>query len=204
MKFLDQAKIYVRSGNGGAGCVSFRREKYIEYGGPDGGDGGKGGDVIIECVDGLNTLIDYRYKQHFKAETGIHGMGRNRTGAHGGDVVLKVPVGTQIFEEDNETLIADLTELGQKVMLLKGGNGGFGNAHFKSSTNRAPRNAVSVVGGGARAAAGNSARNVAGRARRLVGPPRVLVSQVRVDTACVMGGWGCGRVHAVWSGMVCA
>jgi len=141
MKFLDQAKIYVRSGNGGAGCVSFRREKYIEYGGPDGGDGGKGGDVIVECVDGLNTLIDYRYKQHFKAETGIHGMGRNRTGAHGKDVVLKVPVGTQILEEDNETLIADLTELGQQVLLLKGGNGGFGNAHFKSSVNQAPRRA---------------------------------------------------------------
>jgi GTP-binding protein len=141
MKFLDQAKIYVRSGNGGAGCVSFRREKYIEHGGPDGGDGGKGGDVIVECVDGLNTLIDYRYKQHFKAETGIHGMGRNRTGAHGNDVVLKVPVGTQIFEEDNETLIADLTELGQRVLLLKGGNGGFGNAHFKSSVNQAPRRA---------------------------------------------------------------
>ncbi|MBO6754691.1 MAG: GTPase ObgE [Roseibium sp.] len=141
MKFLDQAKIYVRSGNGGAGCVSFRREKYIEFGGPDGGDGGRGGDVIVECVDGLNTLIDYRYKQHFKAGTGVHGMGKNRTGADGPDVVLKVPVGTQILEEDNETLIADLTELGQRVLLLKGGNGGFGNAHFKSSVNQAPRRA---------------------------------------------------------------
>ncbi|WP_150525284.1 GTPase ObgE [Roseibium sediminis] len=141
MKFLDQAKIYVRSGNGGAGCVSFRREKYIEYGGPDGGDGGRGGDVIIECVDGLNTLIDYRYKQHFKAGTGIHGMGKNRTGADGEDVILKVPVGTQILEEDNDTIIADLTELGQQVKLLKGGNGGFGNAHFKSSVNQAPRRA---------------------------------------------------------------
>ena len=141
MKFLDQAKIYVRSGNGGAGCVSFRREKYIEYGGPDGGDGGRGGDVIIECVDGLNTLIDYRYQQHFKAGTGIHGMGKNRTGADGEDVILKVPVGTQILEEDNETIIADLTELGQQVKLLKGGNGGFGNAHFKSSVNQAPRRA---------------------------------------------------------------
>jgi GTPase len=141
MKFLDQAKIYTRSGNGGAGCVSFRREKYIEYGGPDGGDGGRGGDVYVECVNGLNTLIDYRYKQHFKAETGVHGMGKNRTGADGGHVTLKVPVGTQILEEDNETVIADLTEIGQKVLLLKGGNGGFGNAHFKSSVNQAPRRA---------------------------------------------------------------
>ncbi|MBD8878461.1 GTPase ObgE [Roseibium polysiphoniae] len=141
MKFLDQAKIFMRSGNGGAGCVSFRREKYIEYGGPDGGDGGRGGDVWVECVDGLNTLIDYRYQQHFKAETGIHGMGKNRTGADGGDVTLKVPVGTQVLEEDNETVVADLTEVGQKVLLLKGGNGGFGNAHFKSSVNQAPRRA---------------------------------------------------------------
>ncbi|GGB46518.1 GTPase Obg [Roseibium aquae] len=141
MKFLDQAKVYVRSGNGGAGSVSFRREKYIEFGGPDGGDGGRGGDVVIECVDGLNTLIDYRYKQHFKAETGIHGMGKNRTGADGADVVLKVPVGTQVLEEDNETILADLTEVGQRIVLLKGGNGGFGNAHFKSSVNQAPRRA---------------------------------------------------------------
>ena len=141
MKFLDQAKIYIRSGNGGAGCVSFRREKFIEFGGPDGGDGGRGGDVIAECVDGLNTLIDYRYQQHFKAKTGGHGMGKNRTGANGADVILKVPVGTQIFDEDNETLLADLTQVGQRVGLARGGNGGFGNAHFKSSTNRAPRHA---------------------------------------------------------------
>jgi GTP-binding protein len=141
MKFLDQAKVYVRSGDGGAGAVSFRREKFIEFGGPDGGDGGCGGDVWAESVDGLNTLIDYRYQQHFKAATGGHGMGRNRSGAKGADVVLRVPRGTQIFEEDNETLIADLTELGQRVLLAAGGNGGFGNAHFKSSTNRAPRRA---------------------------------------------------------------
>jgi GTP-binding protein len=141
MKFLDQAKVYVRSGDGGAGAVSFRREKFIEFGGPDGGDGGRGGDVWVECVDGLNTLIDYRYQQHFKAGTGGHGMGRNRSGAKGADVVLRVPRGTQVFEEDNETLIADLTEVGQRVLLAAGGNGGFGNAHFKSSTNRAPRHA---------------------------------------------------------------
>jgi len=141
MKFLDQAKIYGRSGDGGAGAVSFRREKYIEYGGPDGGDGGRGGDVYVECVDGLNTLIDFRYHQHYKAKTGTHGMGRNRTGAKGADVVLRVPVGTEILEDDNETVLADLTEVGQKVLLLKGGNGGFGNAHFKSSTNQAPRHA---------------------------------------------------------------
>ncbi|SUA99396.1 GTP-binding protein Obg [Pannonibacter phragmitetus] len=141
MKFLDQAKIYVRSGNGGAGAVSFRREKFIEFGGPDGGDGGRGGDVWVECVEGLNTLIDYRYQQHFKAGTGVHGMGRNRTGAKGNDVVLRVPVGTEILEEDNETVIADLTEPGQRLLLLRGGNGGFGNAQFKSSTNQAPRHA---------------------------------------------------------------
>ena len=141
MKFLDQAKVYVRSGDGGAGAVSFRREKFIEFGGPDGGDGGRGGDVWAECVDGLNTLIDYRYQQHYKAKTGQHGMGRNRAGAKGEDVVLKVPVGTQIFDEDNETLIADLTEVGQRVLIAKGGNGGFGNSHFKSSTNQAPRRA---------------------------------------------------------------
>jgi GTPase len=141
MKFLDQAKIYIRSGNGGGGAVSFRREKFIEFGGPDGGDGGRGGDVIAECVDGLNTLIDYRYQQHFKAGTGVHGMGRNRAGGKGADVVLKVPVGTQIFEEDNETLIADLTEVGQRVVIARGGNGGFGNLHFTTSTNRAPRRA---------------------------------------------------------------
>ncbi len=141
MKFLDQAKIYIRSGDGGAGSVSFLREKFREFGGPNGGDGGRGGDVVAECVDGLNTLIDYRYQQHFKARTGGHGMGKNRTGADGGDVILRVPVGTQILEEDNETLIADMTEIGQRVILAKGGNGGFGNAHFKTSANQAPRRA---------------------------------------------------------------
>ncbi|MCA3554750.1 GTPase ObgE [Aestuariivirga sp.] len=141
MKFLDQAKVYVRSGDGGAGSVSFRREKFIEMGGPDGGDGGKGGDVWIEAVDGLNTLIDYRYQQHFKAATGGHGMGRLRAGANSGDIVLKVPVGTQVFEEDNETMVADLARLGDRFRIARGGNGGFGNAHFKSSTNRAPRHA---------------------------------------------------------------
>jgi GTP-binding protein len=141
MKFLDQAKIYIRSGDGGAGAVSFRREKFIEFGGPDGGDGGRGGDVWAEAVDGLNTLIDYRYQQHFKAGTGTHGMGRNRTGPSGADVVLKVPIGTEILAEDGETLIADLTEIGQRVLLARGGNGGFGNLHFTTSTNRAPRRA---------------------------------------------------------------
>jgi len=141
MKFLDQAKVYIRSGDGGAGCVSFRREKFIEFGGPDGGDGGRGGDVRIECVDGLNTLIDYRYQQHFKARPGGHGMGKNRAGGKGTDIVLKVPKGTQIFDENNETLIADLTEIGQSIVIAKGGNGGFGNAYFTTSTNRAPRHA---------------------------------------------------------------
>ena len=141
MKFLDQTKIYIRSGNGGAGAVSFRREKFIEYGGPDGGDGGRGGDVWVESADGLNTLIDYRYQQHFKAGTGVHGMGRSRHGADGKTLVLKVPTGTQIFEEDGETLIADLDKPGMKVLLAKGGNGGFGNEYFKSSTNRAPYHA---------------------------------------------------------------
>jgi len=141
MKFLDEAKVYIRSGDGGNGCVSFRREKFIEFGGPNGGDGGKGGDVVAEAVEGLNTLIDYRYQQHFKARRGGNGMGKDRHGANGADLVLKVPAGTQIFEEDGETLIADLTELGARVVLAKGGNGGFGNAHFKSSTNRAPRHA---------------------------------------------------------------
>ncbi len=141
MKFLDQARVYVRSGNGGAGALSFRREKFIEFGGPDGGDGGRGGDVVVEVVDGLNTLIDFRYQQHFKAKTGGHGMGKNRAGARGADAVLRVPAGTQVFEEDGETLIADLTEVGQRVVIARGGNGGFGNAHFKSSTNRAPRRA---------------------------------------------------------------
>ncbi|KUO67899.1 MAG: GTPase Obg [Alphaproteobacteria bacterium BRH_c36] len=139
MKFLDSAKIYVQSGKGGDGGLSFRREKYIEYGGPDGGDGGHGGDVIIECVDNLNTLIDYRYQQHFKAKPGVNGMGRNRSGARGEDCIIKVPPGTQVFAEDNETLLADLTNIGDRVRIAKGGNGGFGNAHFKSSTNQAPR-----------------------------------------------------------------
>ena len=141
MKFLDQAKVYVRSGDGGAGAVSFLREKFVEFGGPNGGNGGRGGDVVVECVDGLNTLIDYRYQQHFKAKTGTHGMGKQRTGADGADVVLRVPVGTQIFEDDNETLIVDMTEVGQRIVLLSGGNGGFGNAHFKTSSNQAPRHA---------------------------------------------------------------
>jgi GTPase len=141
MKFLDEAKVYIRSGDGGNGCVAFRREKFIEFGGPSGGNGGRGGDVVIEAVDGLNTLIDYRYQQHFKAERGVNGMGKDRHGANGKPVVLKVPVGTQIFDEDRETLIHDFTTLGEKFTLAKGGNGGFGNAHFKSATNRAPRNA---------------------------------------------------------------
>jgi GTP-binding protein len=141
MKFLDQAKIYVRSGDGGAGCIGFRREKFIEFGGPDGGDGGRGGDVWVECVANLNTLIDYRYQQHFKAKNGMPGMGRNRAGANGSDITIKVPPGTQVLAEDQETLLADLTHAGERVMLAKGGNGGFGNAHFKSSTNRAPRHA---------------------------------------------------------------
>ncbi len=141
MKFLDQAKVYVRSGDGGRGCVSFRREKFIEFGGPNGGDGGRGGDVWAEAVDGLNTLIDYRYQQHFKAATGGHGMGKSRAGANAPDIVLKVPAGTQLYEEDNETLIADLVKPGDRVRLARGGNGGFGNEHFKSSTNRAPRHA---------------------------------------------------------------
>jgi GTP-binding protein len=141
MQFLDQAKVYVRAGDGGNGAVGFRREKFVEFGGPDGGNGGRGGDVIVECVANLNTLLDYRYQQHFKAKKGGHGMGQNRTGAKGADVVLKVPPGTQILDEDNETLIADLTTPGERIVLLKGGNGGFGNAHFKSSTNQAPRRA---------------------------------------------------------------
>ena len=139
MKFLDQAKAYVSSGDGGAGACSFRREKFIEFGGPNGGDGGRGGDVIVEAASGLNTLIDYRYKQHFKASRGGHGQGRDRSGAKGEDAVLRVPVGTQILDEDQETVLVDLAQEGQRVVLLKGGDGGFGNAHFKSSTNRAPR-----------------------------------------------------------------
>ncbi|MEG9884680.1 MAG: GTPase ObgE [Hyphomicrobiales bacterium] len=141
MKFLDRAKIYVRAGDGGHGCLSFRHEKFVEFGGPDGGDGGRGADVWVEAVHGLNTLIDYRYRQHFRAECGVHGMGRGRTGAGGAPLVLKVPVGTQVFEEDELTPIADLTAPGQRVLLARGGNGGFGNARFKSSTDRAPRRA---------------------------------------------------------------
>ena len=141
MKFLDLAKVYIRSGAGGGGAMSFRREKYIEHGGPDGGDGGDGGDVWAEAVDGLNTLIDFRYQQHFFAKTGQGGMGKQRTGKTGADMVLRVPVGTEILDEDQETVIADMTEVGQRALLAKGGNGGFGNLHFKSSTNRAPRRA---------------------------------------------------------------
>lgn len=141
MKFLDIAKVYIKSGAGGAGSVSFRREKSVEYGGPDGGDGGRGGDVWVEAINNLNTLIDFRFQQHFKAKIGGHGMGRNRHGANGDDVTLKVPTGTQIYEEDDETLIIDLDEEGQRFRLLKGGNGGFGNAHFKTSRNQAPRHA---------------------------------------------------------------
>ncbi len=141
MKFLDLARVHIRSGAGGPGCVSFRREKFIEYGGPDGGDGGRGGDVWAEAVPGLNTLVDYRYRQHFFARNGEHGMGRQRTGKDGEDVVLKVPVGTEILDEDQETVIADLTEVGQRHLIAKGGNGGFGNLHFKTATNRAPRHA---------------------------------------------------------------
>ncbi len=142
MKFLDQCKIYVRSGNGGGGSVSFRREKFIEYGGPDGGDGGRGGDVWVEAVEGLNTLIDYRYQQHFKAGTGTHGMGKQRNGPAGEDVLLKVPVGTEILEEDGETLVADLDHAGASIELAHGGNGGFGNIHFKGPVNQAPRFAM--------------------------------------------------------------
>jgi GTP-binding protein len=141
MKFLDLAKVYIRSGSGGGGCVSFRKEKYIEYGGPNGGDGGDGGDVVVVAVDGLNTLIDFRYQQHFFAKNGQAGMGKQRTGKNGEDIILQVPVGTEILDEDEETVIADLAELGQRVYLARGGNGGFGNLHFKSSTNQAPRRA---------------------------------------------------------------
>jgi GTPase len=139
MHFLDQAKIFIRSGAGGPGAVSFRREKFIEYGGPDGGDGGKGGDIIFEAADGLNTLIDFRYTQHFRAPRGKGGAGTNRTGAGGEDLVIRVPVGTQILSDDKEHVLADFTEIGQRIVLLKGGDGGRGNASYKSSTNRAPR-----------------------------------------------------------------
>ncbi len=141
MKFLDLAKVYIRSGGGGAGCISFRREKFVEFGGPNGGDGGRGGDVWAVAVDGLNTLIDFRYQQHFHARSGQHGMGQQRTGKDGDDVLLRVPVGTEILDEDEETVIADMTEVGQRVLLAKGGNGGFGNTHFKTSSNQAPRRA---------------------------------------------------------------
>jgi GTP-binding protein len=139
MKFLDEAKIYILSGTGGNGCMSFRREAYVEFGGPNGGNGGRGGHVYVECIEGLNTLIDFRYKQHFKAKRGTHGMGKDRTGAMGDDMYIKVPVGTQIFDETKNFAIADMTEVGETIMLAKGGDGGLGNAHFKSSTNRAPR-----------------------------------------------------------------
>ncbi|QQQ17827.1 GTPase ObgE [Brevundimonas vitis] len=141
MKFLDQAKIYIRSGNGGAGSVSFRREKFIPNGGPDGGDGGRGGDVWIEAAEGLNTLIDFRYQQHFKAATGAHGQGRQMHGGKGEDVVLRVPVGTQVLDEDKETVLLDMDTAGQRVKLLTGGNGGWGNVHFKGPINQAPRHA---------------------------------------------------------------
>ena len=141
MKFLDLAKVYIRSGGGGGGAVSFRREKYIEYGGPDGGDGGSGGSVIIEAVEGLNTLIDFRYQQHFFAKNGQPGMGKQRTGKDGDDIILRVPVGTEVLDEDEETLVAELMEIGQQIVLARGGNGGFGNLHFKSATNQAPRRA---------------------------------------------------------------
>lgn len=147
MKFLDLAKVYVRSGSGGNGSVSFRREKYVEYGGPDGGNGGRGGDVMVEAVDGLNTLIDFRYQQHYFAQNGKGGAGRQKTGADGKDIVLKVPVGTEILAEDQETVIADLTELGQQVVIAQGGNGGWGNLAFKTSTNQAPRTANPGQGG---------------------------------------------------------
>jgi len=139
MKFLDQAKVHIKSGDGGSGCSSFRREKYIEFGGPDGGDGGRGGHVIAQCVDGLNTLIDYRYQQHFKAKTGRPGAGQQKSGASGDDIVLKLPVGTQVLNESQETILADMTQIGQRIVLASGGDGGFGNLRYKTSTNRAPQ-----------------------------------------------------------------
>ncbi|MBL6864023.1 MAG: GTPase ObgE [Rhodospirillales bacterium] len=141
MKFLDRQKIFIKSGDGGAGCVGFRREKYIEFGGPDGGDGGRGGSVVIECVENLNTLIDFRFQQHFKGRRGDHGQGQNKNGKASDDINLKVPIGTQVFDEDNEYLIADMTKAGQSIVLARGGDGGRGNAHFKTSTNQAPRQA---------------------------------------------------------------
>jgi GTP-binding protein len=142
MKFLDQVKIYLRSGDGGNGVVAFRREKFVEYGGPWGGNGGKGGNIVFDVVDGLNTLIDFRYTQHFKAHKGYNGEGRDKSGAAGDDLVIRVPVGTQVLDEDQETVLLDLTEPGQRVTFLRGGDGGFGNAHFKTATNRAPRKAT--------------------------------------------------------------
>jgi GTPase len=142
MKFLDQCKIYVRSGDGGDGVVGFRREKYIEFGGPDGGNGGRGGDIVFEAQSNLNTLIDFRYTQHFRVKKGGNGSGADRTGAGSADVVVKVPIGTQVFADDQETMLADLDRPGMRVTLLRGGDGGFGNAHFKTSTNRAPRKAT--------------------------------------------------------------
>ena len=141
MKFLDLAKIYVRSGDGGNGCIGFRREKSIEFGGPDGGDGGRGGDIWVECVANLNTLIDYRFQQHIKAQSGIGGMGQNRAGANGNDAIIKVPPGTVVLAEDQETVLADLTAVGQRVRIAKGGNGGFGNAYFKGPSHQAPDHA---------------------------------------------------------------
>jgi GTP-binding protein len=141
MKFLDEARVYIKSGDGGAGCASFRREKFIEFGGPDGGDGGRGGDVVVIAVEGLNTLIDFRFRQHFKAKNGRPGMGKQRTGAGGKPVVLKVPAGTEILDDETDEVMADLTSPGQEIVLLRGGDGGHGNLHFKSSTNRAPRRA---------------------------------------------------------------
>jgi GTP-binding protein len=142
MQFLDQAKIFLKSGDGGNGCVGFRRERYIEFGGPNGGDGGRGGHVIFKAVAGLNTLIDFRYKQHFRASRGEGGRGKDCTGANGTDMIIPVPVGTQILADDQETILADMTEEGQELLFLRGGDGGFGNTHFKSSTNRAPRKAT--------------------------------------------------------------
>ena len=141
MKFLDETKIFIQSGDGGAGCVSFRREKNIPFGGPDGGNGGRGGDVVFEGSDSLNTLIDFRFKQHIKAKRGGHGMGKNRSGAKGETITVKIPVGTQVLDEDKETLLGDITEAGQQFVIARGGDGGFGNAHFKTSTNQAPRRA---------------------------------------------------------------
>ena len=147
MKFLDQAKIFIRSGNGGPGSVSFRREANVPYGGPDGGDGGRGGDIVAKCVNGLNTLIDFRYQQHFKAESGRPGAGRDKSGLSGKQIILRLPVGTQILSDDQTTILADLTRVGQEIILVKGGEGGHGNAFFKSSTNQAPRKSQPGISG---------------------------------------------------------